>query len=232
MNSIQKDILSKARFFKDGAKYAELKDADIDNDLHNYHLQQLVKTGYLEKDGKLYKLTEKGKSYITNVDSLDKKRIGNYKVSVYMCVVDGDRVLVHRRLKQPQYGYVGFPSGKISFGEGILETGSRELFEETHLKAEFKIIGNLRQIRHNAQGDVIEDGVFYVLYSDNFTGKLLEKQLEGENFWVPIKEALNIEKLFKPSFEIILNEILDRRNGKKSWDEKFIYELTPPVEEY
>lgn len=231
-NQIQQKILTEIKFLKDGGRYSQLRPKDVENDLYNYHLQHLVKNGYVEKLGDLYKLTEQGKSLITNIDEEDKKFPANYKVSVYMCVVIDGKILLSRRLKHPQYGYVGLPSGKIRYGEKILSTASREFKEETSLKAEFKIIGSLRQIRTNNQGSVIEDGLFSVCYSDRVIGKLTPNSIEGENFWVNIDEVKLLDKLFKPSVEIITNEVIKRLKGEVDWESKFIYELKPEPEEY
>jgi ADP-ribose pyrophosphatase YjhB (NUDIX family) len=231
-NQIQQEILTSIKFFKDGGKYSDLKVKDIENDLYNYHLQHLVKNGYIEKSDDLYKLTELGKSLVTNIDEEDKKLPANYKVSVYMCVMVDGKILLSRRLKHPQYGYVGIPSGKIRYGEEILETAKRELREETELAADFKIIGNLRQIRTNSQDEVIEDGVFYICYTDKVVGDLLLDSNEGKNFWIKIEEVTKLEKLFKPSVEIVINEVLKRLKGKVDWESKFIYELKPEPEDY
>ena len=106
-NELQRIILNKVKFIVVGARYSELKPVDVENDLFNYHLQQLVKNEYLEKKDEKYWLTPKGKSLVTNMDDVTKKIYGGYKVSVYMCPVVEGKVLLHRRLKQPQYGYVG-----------------------------------------------------------------------------------------------------------------------------
>lgn len=231
-SEIQREILTLIKFHQNGAKYSELKVEGIENDLFNYHLQQLVKNGFLAKEKNLYKLTEQGKSLVTNIDEIDKALPPNYKVSVYMCAVIHNKVLLTRRLKHPQYGYVGLPSGKIKYGERILDTAKREFEEETGLFADFKVIGNLRQIRRNRVGQMVEDGIFFVCYTDYVKGNLTEKSLEGEYFWEDIKTAINIEKIFKPSVEILLKEVEKRLVGETSWDTKFMYELEPEPEEY
>lgn len=43
---------------------------------------------------------------------------------------------------------------------------------------------------------------------------------------------LDLDKLFKPSVEIILKELQKRLTGDINWDNKFIYELEPEPEEY
>jgi ADP-ribose pyrophosphatase YjhB (NUDIX family) len=229
---IQRDLLSKVSFFKDGARYSQLKPKDIENDLFNYHLQQLVKGELLTKTGELYSLTTKGKSLVTNIDEGDKKLPPNYKVSVYMCAVKNGKVLLSRRKKHPQYDYVGFPSGKIKYGEKMLETADREFAEETGLTAEFKVIGCLRQIRRNPEREIIEDGIFYVCYTSNTSGTITPASQEGEFFWEEVGKAKKLDKLFKPSVEIILQEIQKRLSKKIPWSHQFIYELEPYPEEY
>lgn len=239
-NSTQREILSNCSFFPKGARYSEMKPKPtaeansqaLENDLYNYHLQQLVKNGYLDKSGELYVLTQQGKSIVTNIDETTKTIATNYKVSVYVCPVVDGRVLLYKRLKHPQYGYTGLISGKMKYGENILSTARRELKEETGLDADLKIIGNLRQIRKDANGNVIEDGIFYICYTDAVVGSLVEKSLEGEYFWVELDKVSSLEKIFKPSLEIVVKEVTLRLNAKTSWESKFIYELMPEPEDY
>lgn len=231
-NTFQREILSLIRFHKNGAKYSQLRVKGVENDLFNYHLQQLVKNKYLQKKVGLYQLTELGKSLVTNIDEDDKKLPPNYKVSVCMCVFIDNKVLLYKRLKHPQYGYIGMPSGKIKYGEKILDAAKRELNEETGLKADFKIIGNLRQIRKNNKDKVIEDGVFFVCYTDKIKGQLKPKTIEGEFFWKTIPQTLKLDKLFKPSVEIMLKEATKRLRKPNLWKNKFTYELHPNPEEY
>jgi len=231
-NDIQRDILHRCRFLPTGAKYSELKIEKIENDLFNYHLQHLVKKGFLEKSSGLYLLTSLGKSYITNVDEEDLENPAIFKVSVYMCVIINNKVLLYRRKKHPQYDYTGLPGGKIKFGEKILKTAERELYEETGLKAKFNNVGVVRQIRKDKQRQVIEDGTFYVCFTDKTSGELRQKGREGDFFWVEIEKVSQVEKLFKPSCELILKEVSRRIKGDISWGCRFVYELAPESEEY
>ena len=222
-SEIQRGILSKCSFFKDGAKYSDIRNGEIENDLYNYHLQKLVKDKFLEKKRNLYTITAKGKSFVTNVDERDLKVPPSYKVSVYLCPVLNGKILLTRRLKHPQYGYVGMIAEKKKFGEELVETAKRGFFEETGLhSSEFKLIGNLHQVRKDKNKNPIEDGVFYVFYTDCFEGELIEKSLEGEYFWVDMNKVPALEKMFKPSLEVVVSEIQNREAGEKSWSDQFI----------
>jgi len=234
-HEIQKAILSECSFYSSGATFSQLKpkDENLENDKFNYHLQYLVKNNYLIKKNNKYILTEFGKSVVTNIDHISKEISTNYKVGVYISIIKDNKILLYKRLKHPQYGYTGLISGKITYGETILDTAERELREETGLVAnDFKIIGAFRQIRKNLNNDVIEDGIFFVCYTDKFLGESVKNNREGEYFWAELDIVANIEKIFKPSLEIIIKEIQKRQKGEISWDTKFIYELQPEPEEY
>lgn len=232
-SEIQRKILSSCTFFKNGATYTDLRVSEIENDLYNYHLQKLVKDGFLEKVGTTYHITAKGKSFVTNVDELDLKIPPSYKVSVYLCPINGDKILLTRRQKHPQFGYVGLVAEKKKYGELFTDTAKRALTEETGLSSEkFQFIGSLHQVRHDKIGNVIEDGVFYVFFTEDFTGTLVEKSIEGEYFWIELSKVATLDKIFKPSLETITQEIIDRKAGTKRWEEKFFYEFEPEPEEY
>ncbi len=233
-NEIQRKILSICSFLPNGGTYLQLKPKDPSptNDLYDCHLQQLVKNGLLLKTDQTYFLTEQGKSLVTNIDHDTKVISQNYKVSVYMMPVINGKILLYTRLKHPQYEYTGLISGKIKYGESILDTAKREFTEETGLSAEFKIIGNLRQIRKNKKNEVIEDGVFYICFADEVSGSLTETNIEGRYFWIELEKVSALEKIFKPSLEICVNEAGKRINDENSWNNQFIYELHPEPEDY
>ncbi len=179
-SEIQRKILSSCTFFKNGAKYSEMKIPELENDLYNYHLQKLVKDGFLLKEDNLYKLTEKGKSLVTNIDERDLEVPPIYKVSVYLCPVIVGEILLTKRLKHPQYGYSGFIAEKKKWGEELLVTAKRALKEETGMESDsLKIIGSLHQIRKNKEGKVIEDGIFHICYTDKVEGCFVPKSIEA-----------------------------------------------------
>jgi len=46
--------------------------------------------------------------------------------------------------------------------------------------------------------------------------------LEGEYFWVDMNKVPALEKMFKPSLEVVVSEIQNREAGEKSWSDQFI----------
>ena len=51
-------------------------------------------------------------------------------------VVKDNRILLVRRVNEPDAGRWGFPGGKIEFGETVLAAAERELAEETGIQGE------------------------------------------------------------------------------------------------
>lgn len=232
MHTIQKQILAKLKFYNSGARFSNLRINNIENDKFNYHLQKLIEEKYLTKRVSRYFLAPKGKSFVTNLQEDDIQMKTTYKLSVYIVPIVNGKVLLYKRLKHPQYGYVGYISEKMKFGENMVNAAIRGIKEETTLDANFSLVGNLRQIRKNSNGKVIEDGIFYIMYTDKVTGKLREKCEEGEYFWIDIDKISSIKKLFKPSVEIVSKEIQNRIKNNTLCKEYFIYELEPKPEKY
>jgi len=206
IHQAQTGILRELLFVKE-AGYAELqKPTGLASDHFNFHISKLVELGLVEKVGRgRYKLSVKGKEYANKLDT-DRKTIERQpKVAVLLGIermVKGERqLLFQKRTKNPYFGYLGFPTGKISWGESIIETAARELMEETGLEADREIKGLYHEhtiIKET--GEDIEDKMFFVIHCTNPTGKLIEKFEGGENQWMSVNDARKYPKLYT-SFE-------------------------------
>lgn len=202
---IQNHILSK---LKNAAslRYSELmpeknpenEAIKVPNDLFNYHLQFLVKKGFIYKleDGEGYALTDIGVKHVADpVLTQDDKIISVFKVNVILIVsrvVNGKfEILNQIRNSHPSFGKVGVPGGIIWKGEPMLEAGNRKLKEETGLEADFKLLGIERRIM-KVQNELFSDVFFPILYADSCTGALADTEF-GHNMWVPIDQAIKNE---------------------------------------
>lgn len=81
--------------------------------------------------------------------------------------------MIYTRRKQPFYGKQGFLTGKVNYGETVLETARRELKEETNLEGQ----PSLAMIKHyhvydKSTGKLLEDKFFYVCLCENPEGEL------------------------------------------------------------
>jgi 8-oxo-dGTP pyrophosphatase MutT (NUDIX family) len=213
VHEVQISILRELLFVKE-AGYAELqKPTGLTSDHFNFHISRLVEIGFVEKVGRgKYKLTIKGKEYANKLDTDAHTIERQPKVAVLLAVeleVDGQKqLLFQQRTKNPYYGYWGFPTGKIRWGETIMQTAARELMEETGLIADHRIVGLYHEHTFlQGEDEAIEDKMFFVVHCTNPTGILIEKYEGGHNQWMTVEQARALEKRYT-SFETELEMIV------------------------
>lgn len=186
--------------FVPSARFSDLNITGLTNDHFTFHIKRLVIEGMVEKIvGGKYQLTAKGKEFANRLDTDTAKVERQPKTCVLVIGVRKDKrkteFLVQQRLKQPYYGYHGFVTGKVRWGETISDAISREFFEETGLTGTPKLIG----IEHKVDvkdGQVQEDKYFYVARVDNPKGNLITDFNGGKNLWLTEKKAVKLKKLF------------------------------------
>lgn len=181
-----------------GLRYSEAYPGEeIDDDLYNYHLQFLVKRGLVEKKEGRYFLTDEGKKTVQQIDSKGNlKELFKVSVVVYITRENEGRkeILLSKRIRHPYLGDILTVSGKVHPGEKYIEAGKRKLKEETELEAKLRFVGGFRTIRRDNTGKLFEDTVYNVCVGKNPSGKLIEKNEFGENFWASFKEAIRLQK--------------------------------------
>ena len=174
------------------AGYAELqKAATLTSDHANFHIKKLVTEGYIEKnDAERYVLTRIGKEYANRMDTDDGVIEKQPKLSVALIVEnEAGEFLAQQRLKQPYYGFWGRPTGKIRWGETMLEAAARELMEETGLTADLCVAGFYHKMDYDKEtGILLEDKVFVLVYGVNPQGKLLVDDEGHHNEWLSDEE--------------------------------------------
>jgi len=121
--------------FRTKRRFSELNTAHLPTDHFNFHLQALVVSGLVFKDAAgWYSLTTVGKEFAGRMDDVSEKIEKQAKFSVVIrCAMKDKGVkkhLLQERLKQPYYGYVGPPSGKVRWGETAEDAAKRE-FKKT-----------------------------------------------------------------------------------------------------
>ncbi len=200
-------LILRELLFKPSASYSEIqKLSGLDSDHFKFHLKRLVETGYVEKLSSVYKLTVSGKEYANKIDT-DQNTIERQPKSAVILVItrqvgDHQEFLVQERLKHPYFGFWGFASGKVRWGETILTTASRELKEETGLTGSFEHRGIYHErVIHEITGEIIEDKVFHMMFCDKTSGTLLETFEGGRNAWMQIDAVRSQTKRYK-SFDI------------------------------
>lgn len=202
----QTKILRELLFLPE-TNFAELqKVSGLESDHVKFHIKRLVELDYVEKAGSRYRLTIKGKEYANKLDTDAGVIERQPKVAVLLIVereVNGvKQYLLQQRRKHPYFGYWGAPTGKIRWGESILETATRELAEETGLRAEFTYQGiNHERVRHQDTGEFVEDKIFHLMFTDRASGVLKDEFDGGQNVWRTMAEMKTEPKKYKGFYE-------------------------------
>ncbi len=198
-------------------RYRDLKPEDIPNDLFNYHLKSLVTKGVVSKIPTGYTLSESGKAYVADIYHTSDPQLNRlFKVNVITIVsriYNGEiEILTQRRNSQPSHGLVDVMGGTIVKGEDLLEGASRKLRDETGLTAKFILLGfEKRRVYKN--DELFSDIIFPICYADNYDGELISTAY-GENFWVPIDEAIKNADRTTDNIISIVNCLVAIKNNK------------------
>jgi ADP-ribose pyrophosphatase YjhB (NUDIX family) len=215
-------VILRELLFHEDLGFAKLQqNAGMTSDHFNFHLQKLVEFGLVVKIARgKYTLSPRGKEYANKLDTDNNTIERQPKAAVILAI---ERVnssgeieyLFQERLKQPYYGFWGFATGKIRWGETIIQTAERELFEETGLMADYRVAGVYHELVYQTEtGDQLEDKIFFVIHCTNIKGKLTKQFEGGRNTWMTRTEALKQPKIFT-SFDIEIDIV-------KSDSENFI----------
>lgn len=193
--------------FKPEARFRDIKKVDITNDHFTFHLKHLVKEGLITKVNGRYSLTDEGKEFANRMDTDALKLERQAKVAVALHAVrkrNGvTEYLIHRRLKEPFYGWYGPQSGKIRWGETPLTCAKREFLEETGLTGDFTPKGIVHYHHFHKDGRLLEDKYFWIFKIEDTKGKFKEKVPEGENIWMTEKEIRKLKNIFATFGEIV-----------------------------
>jgi len=203
--------------FHPSAGFTELREpTGLSSDHFSFHINRLVELGFVEKSGQRghYRLTTKGKEYANRLDTDNNTVERQPKAAVLLGIErmhNGERqILFQQRLKQPYFGYWCLLTGKLRWGETIIEGAARELMEEANLTATLELKGIYHEHAYNKEtGELLEDKIFFVVRGTDPQGKLFEKIEGGANVWMTPDEARAKDKIFD-SFDIEI-DIMDSK---------------------
>ena len=172
--------------------------AGLTTDHVTFHIKKLTKLGYVVKVPKTYgkyQLTHRGKEYANRMDTdvfaIEKQP----KLTVDLAIEDAaGRFIVQTRKKHPYYGYHGFPTGKIRWGETMAQAGARELLEETGLTADLRVVGVYHKLDYDTDGVLLEDKYMCLIHGTNPRGELLSATESHTNQWLLPAEYVQLEK--------------------------------------
>ncbi len=230
---IQNHILHKLKNAKD-VRYSDLMpdvSPKVPNDLFNYHLQYLVKKGYIGKTRKGYSLSVQGIKLVGDSNIAEATKIFDPKVALSLFKVNvltvvsrivldkkgKSRIQILNQLRKshPSYGKVGIPGGIVRKGEPMAAAAQRKLEVETGLIADasdFKLIGIERRFLY-ADNELFSDVYFPVYYTKKYSGVLRDTEF-GENMWVDIDQAILNESALYDSLVSLKNTLIAIRDNK------------------
>ncbi|MFH0890978.1 MAG: NUDIX domain-containing protein [Candidatus Liptonbacteria bacterium] len=226
LHPIQGQIL-KGLLFHPERKFSELNSESVPSDQFSFHLRRLSELNLIRKTESGYELTITGKEFANrfDTDSPKMKLERQAKLGVLITCIKEESgkmlFLIQQRLKHPFYGYHGFLTGKIKWGESIFETAKRELLEETGLKADLKLVGVEHKMDYSPAGELLEDKYFFVFRGDNPRGELMENMEGGRNFWATKEEFMKLPDLYA-DVESAMEKTLSP--DIKVWEKKFTVE--------
>ncbi len=194
------------------ASFGELRPKNVPTDQFTYHLKKLKQMGLITmQDGK-YMFTPKGKEFASDVDITSNVKATYAKRGVAIRAIRkterGYEWLVYQRLKQPYYGFVGFPAGKVFAKESPVETAMREFKEETGLdmlawrlikierniilkdvnQEESKLNNTKAPLESNLGINVESDFYLYTFDVYEVAGKFDPDPTEGKYMWATLEE--------------------------------------------
>lgn len=199
VHKFQISILRELLFHPE-ARFRDLKKVDISNDHFSFHLNQLIKEGLVIKNNGKYSLTPVGKEFANRMDTdtLTFVRQAKIAIAIHATRTVGGKIqyLVHKRLKEPFFGWYGSISGKVNWGEVPLDAARREMQEETGLTGDFELKGIVHYHHIHSDGTFLEDKYFWVYHVTNVQGEFKAKVHEGENIWMNADEYSALKNVF------------------------------------
>jgi len=202
IHEAQTKILRELLFHPSAGFTTLQKPTGLSSDHFNFHIARLVELGLVEKVSRgTYQLTSRGKEYANRLDT-DNNTIERQPKAAVVFGLTRQRngrteYLFQQRRKKPYYGFWGLPSGKIRWGETIIETAIRESLEETRLQADFTVKSVYHEhVVEKESGTVLEDKIFFIVLGENVRGELITDFEGGHNEWRTLEDVMKEDKKY------------------------------------
>lgn len=156
-------------------------------------------------------------------------KVGQLKVACETYIIHDGKVLMHKRAAEkkvfPNF-WIG-PGGHIEGDEDALAAAIREVKEETGVTLAPKQI-QLKVLAFHHRPNRGEIWVEYLFRAEIPESQPIHSTPEGDNQWVDLDKALQLEPLFPPT-KYYLEHILNPHTGilynASSWDDEQLLEV-------
>lgn len=178
-------------------RFSELRVANVESNLFQYHLKHLISIGLVERCDGGYRLAPTGLYYADRFSPEYKGERPQPKL-ITIVVLKNRRgeVLLQQKPRQPWLGDYHLPAGKIHTGETTDQAATRELEEKSGLHIEGLWFRCLTHVQILKDGVVISD-YFGFIFMGEFDGEI------GGGYWYnPDDETENVK--LAPSVREIL----------------------------
>lgn len=191
--------------------FAELRPENTESNVFTYHLQTLIKEGYVEKGDHSYQLTALGKMLGINSHLSPKEWLSQAHAVIFALVhnPDTDKWLVRKRKAQPMYDYIGFLHFE-PIAEQLTETLATDILKtKVGLTATFEPAG-YGYARFFRDGELQSFTTFNALIARQCSGDISTQTETGESYWASYDEIKNSDKLL-PTMLPILDKVRDSK---------------------
>ena len=202
IHQAQTNILRELLFHPQ-AGFADLqRPTGLTSNHFNFHIARLVELELVEKLVRgQYRLSARGKEYANRLDTDNNTVERQPKAAVILALRrernDTVEYVFQERLKNPYFGYWGLPTGKIRWGETVVETAAREASEETGLRGNFEVKGVYHELVHQQDTqELLEDKMFFVVTGTDIAGELALSFEGGHNEWMTFDQFIVKSKKF------------------------------------
>ncbi len=199
--SIRNDIVFKLIYYP-GLTFSELWNKRIESNKFAYHLKKLQEHKLVFKKNNKYYLTKKAKENVDWISNIGEKIKYPAVCYLYLITNEKNEALIFQKLKEPFYGYYGFPAGRMRFGDKIIESAEEKIKKKLNLEVKLKLVGmyNIRTFDSEKQP---YHQLMFLFRGKDAKGDLITDLPQGKLTWMNPKKALKL-KLFPENERFLL----------------------------
>ncbi|MBP9738331.1 NUDIX domain-containing protein [Candidatus Saccharibacteria bacterium] len=165
MHIYQKHILDLLRH-SDELHYAQLQPDGVESSHFKYHLNQLMKDGYVGQSSRgIYALTTDGHAYVDTLSEGTVLAEKNPKVITYTLLEDDKHYYLSTKTKDPYRGLLNMVGGKVHIGESTSDSAKREVLEKTGLVVVDVRLRGIAEVRIYSENVLLSHIVAYIYSS-------------------------------------------------------------------